>query len=178
MKYAIFDLDMTLFNTPSPDYAEFINNKNSLPLKENHINWWSEPDSLSPKINIGAHDLIIDYLNLYNKDDDWYTILITHRHKNLTANIIKLLKKFNLNFDKVIITFVDKDKILFDRVPDVINAEKIIVFEDSFYNIYKYRHAFIEKNIPHELKLVSLNKLITIEDFVISDIENFEMKFI
>ena len=178
MKHAIFDLDMTLFRTPSPIVAELINNNESLPLRHNANNWWKSPQSLSPNLNIPAHDLIIKYAQYYYNHPNYQTILITHRDNKLRPNLLKLLNKFNINFNEIIMTFEQKDQILLEYVPEILNTQHVTVFEDGLLNIYHYKQFFDKNNINYKLLHLSVRHLIEIKELEIGELSTYEMKFV
>jgi len=183
MKYKIFDLDGTLFKTPSiaasglleggvPDFM--------LPLNDNANDWWTDPISFDERMPIPGlkevHDAALEAI----KDKNTYSILITHRVPKMEDVIRRLLKRYKLGFDLVIICNpkIPKPEILMRKHPDFKNAEHVEVYEDSIKQILSYRELFMKLNIPYTFKLISLTHMVTIEKLEVSDMVDVHEIFV
>ena len=177
MKYKIFDLDNTLFRSPVVAAAGFIPNEipdSMKPLKDNFNKWWDHPISfderlLTPGLD-SVHEKVIEAYN----DKDSYSILITHRIPEMRDVIVKLLQKFKLGFDLVIVckNTIKKPDILLRKHPEFKNATEVEVYEDSIKQILDYRELFEKMDIPHKLHLISLNTIATLGNFEVTNLED------
>lgn len=175
MKYKIFDLDNTLFRSAVVASAGFIPNEipdSMKPIKDNFNDWWNLPLSFDERLLTPGLDTVHKKAIEAYKDKDTYSILITHRIPELRPEIERLLRKYKLGFDMVIVcrNTIEKPVILMREHPEFKDATEVEVYEDSIKQILDYRELFKKMNIPYKFHLISLNHIATLGDFEVTDL--------
>lgn len=170
MKYAIFDMDSTLFKTPGPE------GHGDIYTKDEAQKWWTSPESLDLKSGIPGISKVHEKAIQAYKDPNIYTIMITHRQPKLKKQIIELLKHYGLGFNKIIITPSSNEKtdILLKKHPDFIKGEFAEVYEDSVFNLIKYKELFRKLNMPSLLHLITHRYIATMKTFEVESFEEFD----
>lgn len=98
-KLAVFDLDGTLLNTPTPEEG-MITYMQKTGNKWPHIGWWSKPESLDMDIfDIKPIESVISDYHREKSNPDTMVIMLTGRIKKLSPEVEVVLKKYNLSFD-------------------------------------------------------------------------------
>lgn len=165
MKYVIFDMDDTLFKSVGPE------GRVPNPTVQKAHAWWKSPESLSPNLDIPGLTTQ-EKVHEARKAPNTYVVMITHRQPKLKTQIIALLKKYGLGFDKVIITPSTNSKadVLLKKIPKIKEAESVEIYEDSIEHILTYKELFGKLNIPITLHLVSLRHIATLENIEVSNL--------
>jgi len=178
MKYEIYDLDNTLFRSPVVNSAGLLSGgipKEMQPIKKNFNKWWELPISLDENMLIPGVSIVHQKAIEAYSDPNKYTILISHRVPSLKPEVEKLLKKYKLGFDLVILCkhSIRKPDILMDKYPEIKNAESVEIYEDSIKQILDYKELFTKLKIPAIYHLVSLLHLATLGNFEVTNLQEF-----
>lgn len=105
-KLEIFDFDQTLFETPSPEDGNKIYDKNFT-----NKNWWESPESLN--LDVLEIKPIKSILSKFKKsvdDKNSIVIILTARKEKLRSEIEKILNKYKLEPDELILKNGDETK--------------------------------------------------------------------
>lgn len=155
-KLAVYDLDGTLMNTPSPEGGkEQWSQAKGVPYP--HVGWWGRAESLDNEIfDIKPFPNILSQLKKDVVNPNTYVIILTSRREKLRPQVEKILADNGIVVDEVLLKRGNETKgevILsyLKRMPDL---KKIDVYDDfAGGEEHKIREfTDIENQIPDDVE--------------------------
>lgn len=150
----IFDFDDTLFRIPIHTGAP-----KDFDISGDIHKWYDHPESLNDEkykvqcIETVANRVRASYESVYN-----HTILITRRVPTLTAEILRILNKHQIYFDKSYIIGHNTSKA--DVLAEIMsvdlrddNVKEVNIYEDCLFQILSYAQFFEKLHYPNEIQV-------------------------
>ena len=142
----IFDFDETLFRVPGYTSSEAVGLE--------PYEWFDSAESLAPKFPIRGIANTID-----KASENCHNFLITHRVPACKDEIIRLLEKHKLSFDKIYYLGrgSTKSQVVIDNL-EFLDVKSVTIFEDSLWEIIQYTQDFLDKTLEIQIEFMFIDK--------------------
>lgn len=144
----IFDFDETLFRVPGYSCTQAIG--------KTPYEWFDSPKSLDQEeFSIRGIANVLDQAR--NKGDlGSYTCLVTHRVEECKDQVMSLLDKHNVKMNETYFLgrTSEKSKVVASLLEKFRNIDRIVIYEDSIWEIMKYVKSFTETLIARKVEVL------------------------
>lgn len=142
----VFDFDETLFRVPSYVSSEAVGME--------PYEWFDSPISLNEKFPIRGIANTID-----KASENCHNFLITHRVPACKDEIIRLLEKHSISFDKIYYLGrgSTKSQVVIDNL-EFLDVKSVTIFEDSLWEIIQYTQDFLDKTLEIQIEFMFIDK--------------------
>jgi len=172
----VYDFDDTLFRIPT--HIQALDD-----FKMNHINdWYDHSESMNDeKYHIQCILSVADILKKSYSDPNQVNILITRRHQDRREDVLRILKKHDLQFHSVYVIGHDitkpdtLEKFIIENKIKVSEIEYVNIYEDSLYQIIDYRNKLTY--LDFRVFFVDKTHLLEIGDIFVYELEKLRLLY-